>query len=207
MATAENIIRLWEGNGDGVFIWQPTKSITILWPGVYKFEAYDPSNPFNILGDIDHITVELDPYAPPGPISVTVARDPNYTGGDPFQPGAINVKEIKLGNVPDACVADLRILGNLAEISSFEAADISGQCVIGTPGDPDSGQVLNEIRLGCLTGTLRCNGMQNLSGAGAGVLGRGPRPLGIGGACGHPKRDREGATTRPRCGVSWKQRN
>jgi hypothetical protein len=162
VASAANNIRLWEGASEHCALDQVRRWVTITWPGHYKLEALDQANLLG-LGDIDHITVDLDPYAPPGPISVTVARDPNYTGGDPFQPGAVNVKEVKLGNVPDARIADLLILGDLAELSGFEAADITGLCVIGTPGNFSSGYVLNTITLGCLTGTLQCNGMQNLT--------------------------------------------
>jgi hypothetical protein len=176
VASAANNIRLWEGASEHCALDQVRRWVTITWPGHYKLEALDQANLLG-LGDIDHITVDLDPYAPPGPISVTVARDPNYTGGDPFQPGAKNIKDIKLRHVPDARIVDLRIVGNLGnptEPIDLEAGDIAGECVVGTPDDPNHGHIVRDLKLGCLTGTLRCNGMQNLSVAGAGILGRGP---------------------------------
>ncbi len=150
-ASATNEIRKWGGTGDAYYIDQEDKSITILGPGEYKFQATDGAG----LGQINWIEVDA---AVTGDVIIYIERST-----DDNSPGAANILECNLSGDANTTITELRITGDLGE-SGPTVADSIGVLSV-------DGEVLDDIivageisaaKIGTLGALLECNTVHDL---------------------------------------------
>ncbi len=165
-ASALNVIQEWGGHvlgQDYQIDWRPDTGdygVRILanpHPEIpWKFEAFDADT--HAPGDIDYI--RIDEGVTVGGIRLSVV------GSIPaHEYGARDLKAINLttNGTGTNTIVDIKLARNLAEDGPVMARDITGNCLVGDPDDPSTGAVLNDVELDCLSGTLDCNWLQDLT--------------------------------------------
>lgn len=150
VAVANADIIEWGGASSSDYsIAQVDRTVEILAPGTYKFEAVDG------LGTLENINrITIDP-AVTGLVTVHVARDPAAGGGL----GAADVKEVDLTNAAGVTgdLAELRISGALGAVGSTHISHLSGTAVI-------LGNVLSPITIEQeFEGSLECASLGDFS--------------------------------------------